>query len=728
MNRATVAAQTGRKLAAIIALAVLCAFGGNAKQSAGKPAEGYADEQGNFVSDHAEVAKAPVKNSDWGTTPLGAPGNLVVDTTLKAKPEFRPAPVRNPGPTFVGGGKAVTIVAHGDEERALAEEIAWHLKEMSGADIPVAAEAPSAGPVVELAWRPDDDVEGSEIETVGDRVKISGAGAGLSHAVTYFLEELGIRYLWPGRLGKVIPKREVVVYPETHWTFRPVIRVRGIRGGPIGPSAKWRDRNLKATKAIGVDPEAYREAVNAAYFDRPGNRDFFAWHGVRDNPDCFGAAGGDPRTKYKWGHTFKWAQKKGFDKEHPDWMALQPDGTRELKNGRVDRPVFCLSNPDFIKRSIAEKVAEFKSKQRMGKLAITTGLPDGGGGSPCMCERCRRLDPVNAPVRYYSFTGGEATKYVSLTDRTLWFFNQIVDGVMKECPDKKGLTFFPYSYYIDPPVSVRPDPRLIALSVAGDYVDARRWNWARENVAAWINLGLETYWRPNLMWGWKVAGPQNYSRRIFDDFETLKANGLKGTDFDCVDNSWGAKGLNVYMNCRAALNPDRLDYATQLDDYCRAGFAAAANTMKAYFNALMDMNEAASRAIAAKGQRVVDFRQVVRAECYYDSLDVEALAALLAKAETEAASAPDVLARIALVRAALDYARYGKAVRNAAKDESDDGAKALAKAQAEYAGFVRKAAIEQPLAYSPTGICLFDPWMYRYDCTAKPKKKRKARK
>ena len=691
-----------------------------------KPVEGFADEQGNFVSDSAEIAKAPAKGTGWGTTPLGAPGNLVVDTTLKKKAQFLPPPVRAPGPVLIGDGRIVSVVAPTDEVRPLAEEVAWHLSEMSGVEVPVVAAPPASGPAIELSFRPDDDVEGSEIETAGDRVKISGAGAGLSHAVTYFLEELGIRYLWPGRLGKVIPKRAKVVFPKTHWKFAPVMRVRGMRGGLVGDPEKWRARNLKATQVLGVDPKKYQIAVNSTYFDRKGNRDFFAWHGIKDNPDCFGAHGGDPRTKYKWGHTFKWAQKQGFDKEHPDWMALQPDGTRELKNGRVDRPVFCLSNPDFIRRSIEEKVKEFAEPRRQGKLALTTGLPDGGGGSPCMCERCRRLDPVNAPTRYYNFFSGVETKYVSLTDRTLWFFNQVVDGVMKACPGKKGLTFFPYSYYIAPPVSVRPDPRLIPLSVSGDYVDAKNWNSARENVAAWLNLGLETYWRPNLMWGWKVAGPQNFARRLFNDYEDLKANGLKGTDFDCVDNSWGAKGLNTYMNCRAALNPDRLSFDTLFEDYCRAGFGPAAASVKEYFNALQGMNESASREIAVRAPKVLDFRQVVRAECYYDHLDIAALEAILDRADAEAAGDADVRARIALLRAALGYAKCGKAVREAAKDRtSEAGLVAFEAARRAYSAFAARAAVEQPFAFSPTGICLFDPWMYDFGSNKNRKNKKR---
>ena len=114
--------------------------------AASKPVEGFADEQGNFVSDNADIAKAPARKSDWGTTPLGAPGKLVADTTLKKKAEFLPPPVRAPGPVLIDGGRTVSIVAPTDAERPLAEEIAWHLKEMSGKDVPVVAAPPASGP------------------------------------------------------------------------------------------------------------------------------------------------------------------------------------------------------------------------------------------------------------------------------------------------------------------------------------------------------------------------------------------------------------------------------------------------------------------------------------------------------------------------------------------------------------------------------------------------------
>ena len=138
------------------------------------------------------------------------------------------------------------------------------------------------------------------------------------------------------------------------------------------------------------------------------------------------------------------------------------------------------------------------------------------------------------------------------------------------------------------------------------------------------------------------------------------------------------------------------------------------------------MNEAASREIAARAPKVLDFRQVVRAECYYDHLDVAALEAILDKADAEAAGDADIRARLALLRAALGYAKCGKAVREAAKgkNSSDAGREAFEAARRAYSAFVIKAVEEQPLAYTPTGICVFDPWMYDFGSRKNRKKKK----
>ena len=58
------------------------------------------------------------------------------------------------------------------------------------------------------------------------------------------------------------------------------------------------------------------------------------------------------------------------------------------------------------------------------------------------------------------------------------------------------------------------------------------------------------------------------------------------------------------------------------------------------------------------------------------------------------------------------------------KDSSDAGRAAFEAARRAYSAFVIKAVEEQPLAYTPTGICVFDPWMYDFGSRKKNKKRK----
>ncbi len=54
--------------------------------------------------------------------------------------------------------------------------------------------------------------------------------AGTRYAVTTFLEDaLGVRFLWPGELGKVVPKRRTIEIAATDHRYTPPIAQRRIR-------------------------------------------------------------------------------------------------------------------------------------------------------------------------------------------------------------------------------------------------------------------------------------------------------------------------------------------------------------------------------------------------------------------------------------------------------------------------------------------------------------------
>lgn len=201
---------------------------------------GHADEFGNFnLTEEGRKIEAFEKRlrelggetgvqasekaikAGWGKVPLGAPGNLKVNTEFKNKPVFAAPPKRGPGVMLFGDGVKATIhvASGGKSARALADEFAWHLGQMTGADFKVEDGEPSKGPAVVFRLAP-----GSECRAViarkGDVLELSGVGPGLGHATTYALEAIGCRYIWPGeRAGRSpSPSRRARVFSFRWWT------------------------------------------------------------------------------------------------------------------------------------------------------------------------------------------------------------------------------------------------------------------------------------------------------------------------------------------------------------------------------------------------------------------------------------------------------------------------------------------------------------------------------
>ena len=150
-------------------------------------------------------------------------------------------------------GAKATIVYGGLEERVLAREIQWYLGEMTEERFRLTDTEPDAGPAIILKVDPAE----ARVVTQKDRVVISGHGAGLSKAVTQFLETLGIRYLMPGEYGRIIPGKTKVVYPDSDWREPP-------HDAPLAEAPKPDRRQLIALLKSPT----------------PIKRDFYAWHGV----------------------------------------------------------------------------------------------------------------------------------------------------------------------------------------------------------------------------------------------------------------------------------------------------------------------------------------------------------------------------------------------------------------------------------------------------------------
>ncbi|MBQ7189710.1 MAG: DUF4838 domain-containing protein [Kiritimatiellae bacterium] len=631
----------------------------------------FADDEGNDILTEAgrelkalreefQAAFAKAKDIEirpegekWEVVPLGAPGELKLPDRFAKRPQLGKAAPRKDGLTLLDGSvKAVIALGTaGKEVRKLAVELAWHLEKMSGVRFEVVDGEPATGPA--LVYRtlrcPDGFARGSaayfKIWREGDKVYLGGEDTGKSRATTYVLEALGCRYIWPGESGKIIPRREKIVLPEIAVEDATpfVIRKMRLYGWPEFP-------------------------------DHLGNRDFWNWHGINDmkfmSTDRPGAADG-----YGWGHYYG-DYYPTYKDQKPHLFALQPDGTRVLRIGvSMERPTFCLSNPELAEITVRRKIEE--ANENPSRKAISLCLPDGGTSSPCMCENCRKLDPVNAPKSRFTvfFPIRKSIPYVSLTDRVFDYMNRVAAGIAAVKPNLL-LSTYAYSTYTMPPVKTAPHPNLLILSVVGNYSNARSFGEVEKNLAAWSSFGNKTLWRPNAHRGFGVNAPDNFARRMFADISLLAENGIFGFDYDTMSSDWATKPFVYYLTTKAHFNPDRLDFDTIADDYCRTGFGAAAAEVRAYFEAVERASEAGAVANAADREPTLGWTQRVRRQNrLLEALDFAVLDAHLAKARKAAAGDETVLKRIARLQFGTDVGKFTTRLRIGHPDWPGDAEK-----------------------------------------------------
>ena len=268
------------------------------------------------------------------------------------------------------------------------------------------------------------------------------------------------------------------------------------------------------------------------------------------------------------------------------------------------------------------------------------------------------------------------------------FSNDLQRRIREACPGKHVVQFV-YSNYKRPPVKLRPDPDIVFFNVAGNYADARTFPALRENLAGWLSFGNPTVWRPNSLRGLGRDNryPVNFGRMFFRDISDFKANGVVGVSLDCGSGDYSAAGFMFYMIAKAMTNPDRLDYDTIAEDWCRAGFGKAADEIADYMRELeKHYMQAAEGAMGVGG--------------YMDRFDIGEFEARLDKARKLAEGDPEVLARIDYLAVALECAREAAKVRAAWK--TGDWKK-LGAARAEYKARIKEIVIAHPDATRPGG-------------------------
>ena len=380
-----------------------------------------------------------------------------------------------------------------------------------------------------------------------------------ANAVFRFLETLGCRSLWPGESGKVVPKISTITVSDLDVRFTPPIGQRNIRFAAA--DLRNASQGLASLGSSLADYQAAKEAASRTESDGGWG----AWNGLGGNIGIVGgAAGGGLRGGWE-----------EHGKAHPEWFALQVDGTRDQSKAK-ERWRLCVSNPGLVEHVANDIIARLDGH---AQNAISLCPNDGGYSSFCMCEACKKLDAPDAPkIKLLMFAKvGESARteleYVSLTDRYVHYWNAVVERVTKVVPDQLFLVEA-YSYYSDPPMREKLHPNIVLR-----YVPNTADGWK-----GWQAAGAKrVYWRPNnLHSGYRDGVLSPRARENSATLRYLAEHGMLATDMDSIYNNWATQGLHYYAMARLSWNPAQ-DFDVVLDDYCKTGFGAGADQVKRYF-------------------------------------------------------------------------------------------------------------------------------------------------
>jgi hypothetical protein len=462
---------------------------------------------------------------------------------------------------------------------------------------------------------------------------------GSRYAVTTFLEDaLGCRYLWLGQSGKVIPRRKTISVGAINVRFTPLLKQRKIRW------SGYSSRIQEGLDRLRYSKEDFLQAIDKAAATQPAGPDWMDWHRM----------GGTLGLRTGDGTILSAETWKRFLKEHPEWFAMQADGSRYF-DPNWERPRLCLSNPALIEAIVQEKLKELQ--RNPGQTSTSLIVNDGGSKAGfCLCDACKAMDPPEGrPTRIWTYDHATCRTrrfmYVSLTDRMLAFYNDIAEKVSQVYPNVL-FSGQAYSVYSAPPLREKLHPNIVIRFVhsPGFYTSDELRTQGMADWDAWAKAARMIYYRPNsLLWGRFEGITGVFVHKLAEDFRHIAHNKCIGTDFDSCMHNWATQGLNYYVLAKLHWNPD-LNADDVVDDYCRSGFGPAACPIKSYFTRIEQLTDEV--AAVMQEQRTGTGPDVTET---YTQQVISELRRLLDQADKAAQFDVQVRQRISFLRLGLDF-------------------------------------------------------------------------
>jgi len=254
------------------------------------------------------------------------------------------------------------------------------------------------------------------------------------------------------------------------------------------------------------------------------------------------------------------------------------------------------------------------------------------------------------------YEGGEDIQGVALSDRQVRLANTLARMLNERHPGRNlTASIHAYGYSCPAPMRETPSDQVYVALVHGFLFDLDRADGhsplgtkVKDEFIAWLAKTKNVIWRPNLgdYARWQSGGPGEITH-AGEVFRRVAQMGVKGIHIDLVGSWWATQGPQYYLMAQLAWNPERT-VEEIMADYFRAGFGPAAEPIRLYWILM----EEARRKV---GLELETWTTVFSPDLFQNA------AAILDQAEAKVGSNDEYGARIAFVRAGLDYLRLNTA-------------------------------------------------------------------
>ncbi len=374
---------------------------------------------------------------------------------------------------------------------------------------------------------------------------------GTANAVyTFIQDQLGVRWFWPGELGEdIVEQGNIAFAPFVHRHY-PQFRYRGglmhtpmriYRSGRSSENGDWIRRQRLALQSLDM---------NAA------------------------------------GHGFgSWWDR--YHKDHPEFFALQPDGTRSgFPNPGTAK--MCHSNPAVAEQWLVE-VAQQLERNPMQRV-FNASPNDSFHRGHCVCDDCREWDHPDGEMLNFVWQG-ISQHYVALSDRHVTFANRCARMLREKYPDKDYyVSMLAYGNWRPAPIEAVPDDNVVIVNVANMFwgINTREGIPAQQ-FADWSKVTDQQVWRPNTgdPAGWQKGLPDVPLRRNAEAIKFAAEHGGMGISVDMVWEHWATQGPLYYLGTQLVWDPKK-DVDEIMDDYYQRAFGPAAPELKEYWTLMED--------------------------------------------------------------------------------------------------------------------------------------------